>query len=322
LIAGYLFRQRKSEMAANSGSRFTQPLIRIAVTFVITLPAIALFLDRYYYGESLVILTIYLIALIGYFAYEFITTKKIPNIIKMIPGLIIVAVLNIAFILIISISRNIILREINVDNVSSVTIVELNRWSDTYEVLNARGLEISDEQIAKYLAEALNSNIEELRNENTRWLSGTEMRVEFNMSRGHNITRIVTISDTSDLAEQLIEYEAYREIFLTLPEVPNSIWFWSDVHELEGEIDDLSEAQAREIYNMLLEEVQTVDFAAWYNLIGELYCCITEERLKIYAWIQIEGRVDGTIEGQTFWSRYPITELTPRTLELLLYYVE
>jgi hypothetical protein len=46
-VAGYLFKKRHSELAENPGSKFTQPIIRIAVTFMMTIPAMLMIISTH-----------------------------------------------------------------------------------------------------------------------------------------------------------------------------------------------------------------------------------------------------------------------------------
>ena len=318
ILAGYLFKKRHSELATNPGTRFTQPIIRIAVTFIMTLPAIGMIVTNYLYGDDtfLGVLIFYLIALIGYFAYEFFTTKRIPKIVKMVPGLLIVVILNIGFIVGVRIGRSVILQEINVNNISSITIVNLNPddWGrNSYVGLNARGMEIHDAQIAQFLGETLNYNINNIRDEGENdywsWWEGTQIRIRFNIDGSRNLTRNVIVTDQSTLAELLIAYKPYRDLYLMIPEDFDSAHAW-------GERGDLTREETYRVLDVLREEIQEVDFASWYQLVGRMRIFIEDESsyLRNDEWITIY--VQGMSNGYYYYSNFPITELTPRTLEL------
>ena len=103
-IAAVLFNKRKSEMAgAPATNRLAQHIIRLIITLVICLIPLSDILSRcasdvdYYYGDFFddAIVIIYLFAIFMYFLYELLSTKKLKNLIKIIPGIIVVVILNV-----------------------------------------------------------------------------------------------------------------------------------------------------------------------------------------------------------------------------------
>ena len=342
VVAGVLFKRRQSEIAANPASRFTQSVIRIIVTFIITLPAIAMMVESFNdsANESISVIATYLVALVIYFGYEFVAARKLPKFIEMIPGIMVVVALNLFFILGLNLSQTIILREIIPTEVSSAIIIDtrVNHWSHkSYADLNLANVAILDEAINEFLSESLNENIRMLISSDSNgsdWWEHREVRVEFNMDSGRTMTRNVRIFEPEIFTELLIGDQVYRDTLLTLPDMPDDIFF-EIPHGMIGR--DLSEEQMRVVYDLLLEEVSEVDFETWHHLI-ELYFEETwhhdfyetshtvkelehSEKLddfEIYAWIEVSG----VKNGQHYTSVYPLTELTPRTLERFLSYLE
>jgi len=331
-LAGYFFVKRHSELATNPGTKVTQPLIRVAVTFLITLPAIGIIIDHRQHnhggdtGYFLVLIAIYAIALIAYFAYEFLTAKKLPKFIKMLPGIGVVILLNLAFIWGIALARHQILQTINPTDVSSITLVEVNTnsWSWSYSDINLRGLNVSDEQVTVLLADVLNENVRNSR----QWWQGRSVRVTFHMEGSRDITRTIRITDQrlSMLANLLSDYEPYRDIVLNLPEDPDFIElrnFLAFESDWESEWLDLSQDELQGLFQLIREEIQDVDFEAWYGLVGNLDfdpdMYYDPENLETHDRI-IYGQVSisGSVNNQRYTSRLPITELTPRTLERFL----
>ena len=315
VAAGYLFKKRHSELAGNPGSKWTQPIIRVAVTFTMTLPVIAGVTSNDLHGDDLFfIFLFYLIAIVGYFAYEFLTTKKLPKFLTMLPGLGVVAILNVIFIFGIIIGRGMILQEVNIDNISSITVVDLrvDQWSlSSYAGLNARGLEISDPEITQFLGETLNDNIRasrrRLRGEHLDWWSGTEIRVTFNIDGGRNITRRIRITEESRMGELLPTYEPYQALYLTIPEDFDNV----------GSGHGLTREEINHVLDVLRAELPGVDFPSWYRLVGRFACCNIQQAQQ-RGWITLSG----TINGYYYHMNIPMTEVTPRALELYLSFSE
>ena len=103
-IAAFLFHRRRSEAAGQSApSRLLQHIYRIVVTMVICIFIVCVMFSEMTTGmmrdEWFVFLVLYLVAALVYFAYELITTKKWRNLLTALPGLGIVALLNVGILL-------------------------------------------------------------------------------------------------------------------------------------------------------------------------------------------------------------------------------
>jgi len=323
VAAGILFKKRQSELAGNPSSKLIQHFIRIAVAFVITLPAILIIINddphanqfsSRILGFSQIqgVIVIYIIATFSYFVYEFITMKRITKLTKMIPGLLGVAVLNVIFIVGINVSRNVIMQEVDVASIRTVTIVDLNSsfWWTSYAELNMRGLEIADEEIIDFFGVTLNSNIERFSSRGRQgrndfqWWNHREVRVRLDIDGGRNITRSVWVRQFG-LNKLLIEYEPYQEIFMSLPENPDQLFMsmWAN-----RRTEALTQEQLRHIYDVLQEDVAEVNFEDWHEAVTK------ETRGPGY-------EID--VRGHNYRSEFPITEeLTPRAFELIEFYLE
>lgn len=102
VIAFIAFIKRPSEAAGQSApNRFLQATYRIAFVMLICSPAcflITLSFSDFYSGNIISIIAIYVFALIAWFVYELITTKKASNLLKTIPSLSILVLLNVIMI--------------------------------------------------------------------------------------------------------------------------------------------------------------------------------------------------------------------------------
>ncbi|MBQ5810572.1 MAG: hypothetical protein IIW23_03215, partial [Clostridia bacterium] len=104
----WLFARRKSESAGHSTtSRHMQSIIRIVVCLVACLFPIYLATDyinsaaynsETHFSDWFTVLVLYVVAIAAYFIYELIATRKVKNLVKAIPGLLIVAAINVVVI--------------------------------------------------------------------------------------------------------------------------------------------------------------------------------------------------------------------------------
>jgi hypothetical protein len=95
-------------------------------------------------------------------------------------------------------------------------------------------------------------------------------------------------------------YEPYQALHLAIPETFNTVSSW----------DNLTPEEIERVLDVLRDELQEVDFSAWYSLVSGF------SELTSYGTIYVNGRVNSHDYGSTF----PMTELTPRALELYRLY--
>ncbi len=96
-IALFLFNIRKSETAGNpAANALLQNIYRIVFTLLLCLLPINIIITEY--DDVRNIVSIYIVIAIAYFVYEILTTHKVKNLPKAIPGLTVVALLNVLII--------------------------------------------------------------------------------------------------------------------------------------------------------------------------------------------------------------------------------
>ncbi|MCL2563178.1 MAG: ABC transporter permease [Oscillospiraceae bacterium] len=325
-IAIVLFKRRRSETASNPAqSSILQNMIRIALAFVVCIPAmILLSVARYRSGDNLVLLiSIYALAVVAYFAYELISTKKLSNIKKALPGLGILAVLNVVFVVGAIFTGNAILnRDIPPAQVASVRIQTNtfhSNWGDehiSYQEIRAREVSIEDERLAAFLVETFEHHLGVVRGGGSffdhPWGNNVihQHTVFFEMQNGRTIRRNILFDEEADrtLSELLSTHPVYTEAFLSLPEDPAEIMAHTS----------LSPEAVVEIYAALREEVRGLELTEW-NAISrgwgwdmafpeDAYVPVT------YGSLNIRGFA-GT---QTYTGWLPVTSLTPRAAELFV----
>ena len=312
VLAGYFFKKRHSELASNPGSKWSQPIIRVALTFALTLPALTMILQ---YEDIRTVFIFYMIAFVGYFAYEVFTTRKIHSLKKMLPGLGIVILLNIVFGVGIGIASRYFMREIDVARITSAVVDLEANWGGNYVVLNMGQIEITDAQVARLLGEELNEFIDgDIRPGNSH-----RVAVMFTFDDGRQMNRVLHLTLYSEFVAWLMSYEPYRELHLRIPQNFHSAWSWPG---------DLTQAQIQSVLNVLAVELQEIDFKDWYLLVGTFSHrgWFWDDATSDWADFEMpveHGNIElsGMVGNQSYWSHFPITELTPRTLALYLSYV-
>jgi len=223
-VAAVLFKHRKSETATMSGSnRAVQHVIRIALTFAISLLGTYVFVEE---GMEVLGVAVYFIALIVFFAYEIITTRKWINLVKILPTLLIVAALNAGVWGFAHVCSNVIRNsEVDASSIHSVRILGLGN-SEYYFSSRADDIEIEDPQVKTIIADALNEDLRLLREEGyyAPYASGNvdyleTMTVVITSGAG-TIYRNVRIgaSDMQNIGDALASTEDFRKAILELPD--------------------------------------------------------------------------------------------------------
>jgi len=316
-VALLLFKRRRSETAGNPAqSGVLQNIIRIAVAFVVCVPPMAVILAGGLHWDVLLLVALYGVVAVAYFAYELITTRKLSNIVKALPGLGVLVLLNILFITGVGVAQNVILnRTIDAEQVQAVRILSFNDWSHhgsdlSYEEIHIREAVFSDPRAVELLLGSLAHETGIAQGDVETW-RGTTMRttVSFELYSGRRILRTFGVFDRDHfaLSEILSEQPAYVEVFTQLPENPDDIHLW---HGLSSEV-------TRELYDLFREEIQEINFVTWRMAMGGRLRMLAEEDFSFYA----EFFVRGFVGLEPFASVYPLTDLTPRTLDLFIYHV-
>jgi len=313
-----LFKRRKSEASQTPAlNNYIQATVRIALAFLVCIPAvwgITYLINReagFRYDDILSLITIYTIALIVYFAYELITTKKLKSIIKALPGLGILVLLNIIFITGITFTQNAILdRELEVNEVASVQVMLLHErhlsGSLPYGQHLAQNVKIQDDELTSILLLYLAREVAQARKGNTPFFQGNQRQITavFETTSRQTIRRNFPLPENAILTtlEILNQHEEYRAAALTLPENPSEIW--------SGRFNDLSEEALRDTYETLREEVRDLDLMIWQRIAWTFPNRFAD--IIHYGELHVTSTLG---RGHTYMGRYSITNFTPRTAD-------
>lgn len=322
-----LFKRRPSEAAGNPApSRKVQALHRITLTCAIAFPLTLLFVSEPPTDAESVFLYVvgYIVAIIAYFIYELLSTRTTRYMVKIIPGLLIVAVACIGATLISRGFYNLLLNDVpKAENVKEIYIEGLgDRYEledsyafatdNSYYYFNEKTGEIplTDESCIQITTDCLGKAVNQLKEDDGafRYQDERWAKVKFVCKNGHTVTRLVPIitgeADFSTLKTTLISLPAYKNTYVDLPEWKNN--FATDI-SCGTPIEMLSTDQRRELYLSLKKELKTVDADAWISQVsGETF---RPDFATLYVYIPKNGK--------NLYMSLPIGDLTPETYSLL-----
>jgi len=351
--AAILFKKRKSEMAASAApNKLMQNVYRVALSFVICLipcsMLVATFTRNYGLssnaGTFVGIAILYGFALIIYFAYELITTRKWFNLVKALPALGVLVLLNVLFVGGVLGANSVILNTtLSAGDISAITIGQQdtphgNSQVKTYERLVAEKIKITDTSLNELIATSLKDTQESVKigNSNTTFYDGyisndptIWQSVTIYKKNGGKTYRNIQfpLSKQPQLVEALAKNEDYKNAILTLPT--------KNISLSSNASTQLNDAQLNDVYATLREEVANMDFQTWYNLLNDTaykmsymgsYVAgpsIASSQLLNPATQDLGFSIDvtGSIGIENYLSTYPITTSTPKTLSKMLNYI-
>ena len=285
ILARFMFVRRKSEAAGQAApSRKMQTVFRLAVSMTICLIPIgiifSLITSEDVTGFSLFgVAILYLIAVLAYFVYELIATRKLRNLAAAVPGLGILAALNVVFIFgMFGIYRYTEGQQPAPDEISYVTlqarsdsaIVAYSYDSSEINYFDAylEEIRLDSPEIRKLVSERLSETIRYYTDGYEGGISGFfgSNNVEVQLVAIKNGSRtlyrniFVTEADRKLIMEEYKEKEAVRQLFGSLPENDRKTTTILSLGRL-------TDAAAGRVYDVLREEVSQMEFDEWYTLV-------------------------------------------------------
>lgn len=212
-LGGLAYNNRRSESATKSApSKRLQHIYRFAVTLpFVFLIAFSIITDGF---ESYQIILV-IIAILVYILYELITTKKIKNIVKTLPLMIIPVAVTLLMVGGINLTANSIDNyRFDSDEVDGFCFV--NSYSNTYENLMTDEVFVSGDRVGEILADALEFSINQ--NEYS-YKHATFERVLIKLDSGRVIARklYIPVDDYEDLVNIMNNSSEYRSAYLEIP---------------------------------------------------------------------------------------------------------
>lgn len=315
-IACVLFTIRKSETAGKPALSWKlQFAIRCAIGYTISIFGIFVYVqlskDTNSYGEpaAMYVIIAFLIAAVVVIIYELISSKKLHRVLKAIPSIIAAYVLAIisGFLLNAGIN-NMTAYRANADNIDYIKLeMRSNYYSsstrDYFENV-IKNLKITDKDTIRLITDVYNNNSENLDSlTNMSYYSRnsveyTTYEVYFKEGITGKYRKVfLKESDVLKLADLLTKVDEFCKEYKNLPDYDSANVSFSDYI--------LPEKQ-RDIYNMMLDEINNVSFADYYNLISSSR---QGSRISNTAYVNIAFTRNGTPYSATI----RITDLTPKT---------
>ena len=317
-LGGILFRSRKSEIAKlPAASENLQQIIRVAVTMVI-----ALFACSEYLTEQSSVGTIILIciALLLYFIYEIVSTKKLGSIKSSLPGLIVLAASCVIFIVGMQTVKKVVLsKEWDAVKIENVVFNEglASFWNEQkgYQDFVIGELELEHPKVKEKVVQILNRNQADIRNPDSSWDDNVYNLYRYipvsvkERDSGRRKYRKLWMSEEefSELQSMLFDTEDFTESIKRFPDKPQSLFLSISGAVLEG--DDLLE-----IYDIYREELEEINTA-------EMYLRAFNYRYNSENWRAQNTNVifsyNGFYKDKLYGNYFHIDTATPKTLEII-----
>lgn len=258
-----MYQRRCSESAGQPAcSGWLKAVFRVVPAFVLTLiPITMIYMDDITdSSEVFLIVVIYIVAVVVYFLYELFSTGKWKSAVQSLKGLWLLAVLNVAMLLILNgitlYAQNCIPRA---DEIVSVRLLETG---DEYYSSNLEETELTGEEICAFTSKVLEHTVKDL-DDNSYWNYADNCQaVAIQTTWGATLYRYLymTYAQKQELTAILAQSETYRNVYLTLPDLNewdmSSGYNWKDKGSQER------------IYQVLEQEIQEIGFTEWYQYIS------------------------------------------------------
>ncbi len=300
ILAAWLFVKRKSESAERSApSRFLQAVYRIIVTTAFCMiPCVIIFMivtDGYGFdsGDITGLIILYILALILYFVYELITTRKWKNLLRAMPGLAIVLVCNLAIIGGLHGIRAYHLSfKPTADEITGVSVVYgNNRYTTNYgsnyddyvysqlteivldspeaKEIVSKGLSDSAGTLKKYGSNQYWWRMNELYGIDRFSSSGEleEMTFRITTKSGSRVRQIrLTSENIEKINRLLVENEQYYDLWTNIPD-PATYDLYFAPADSYSTLDEISVKDQKEFVSLLQADVKALGYDKWYNLV-------------------------------------------------------
>lgn len=281
VLGAVLFGKRQSESAERAApSEWLRGIYRVILTMVICVPACLLMFismkDSSYSVGIITYIWLYVAALIVFFTYELITTKKWKSIKRALPSLVIVILLNVALLgsmeLCCGVEKNF---SPSADSIQYISIIPADNdtphYFSEYAQSMTSNVHITDSNARIAVSEALSNGEERLKElDRTSYYSFSQSysKITVKIKAGFSTKyRELYFSDAEreTLYSALAKNDDFKNCYMNLPEAEkNSIYT-----ELSSDSSDRDRLE--EIYGIMRDEVATLSFDEWYEYLRQNY---------------------------------------------------
>ena len=331
-LGGFLYGRRHSEMAGNPapGTR-TQTLFRVLFSLI---PALLMCMFFVVEGEVEFSITLILLVatLLVYCLYELITTKRVRNVLRALPGLGFVAagcaVMLIAFFG----WRTFVLNEtIEASDIRSVSLENNGFGILTHPEIMGEEIKLSDSTILSVTAEAY-AQTQQLAGEEI-WKSGLERHnMIIRLKSGRTLHRVVYMTETQckTIVERCLQTQEYRERLSTLPDWAlhsGSVHMTCHLSNQDSQLIVFNADRETQRYDEPVETFLSIFRSEFATLDEEARIRVTEEMLlagnrvpekSAGFYITVSGIYDKELVYDRVYSRYRLTDDLPRTRDAYL----
>ncbi len=260
VLAGVLYKFRHSEMAGNPApGKRTQTVFRVLFTLPAALLLAGLIISDANEDTSLYVI-IFVGALLCYFLYELITTKRARNMGTAIPGLGYVLGACVVFSLVFFGARAFILNEdIDAEDIASVEIERNGLPSGIYQYVSGKTLRTNDPAILAMIADRYvdSQNFDDWNH------YGAGRQVVLRLKNGRKLYRQVGFrsEDFQVMIDSFAEAEGFTELLYRLPavkEVNNFSFYFTFGENGQGHSKVFNDGTESELMAILASEVATL----------------------------------------------------------------
>ncbi len=301
------YKKRKSESSNQAAvSKKVQTVIRLILGFTVSLVPITLIFnvltgyDRFESSDLPVFLytmcILYLIACLVMLLYELITTKKFRNVLKALPSIGILAIINVVVLLgalgVYKVATNYSPDAEDIDYI--ITEPKLENGNTLYYDTRATSLRITDEKVLEMIANCLKENIESAKKD--RWNSD-DNQVIVGIHSGlttHYRSLQMDMEDYKILTQSYSNSDGYMEAYQSLPSLTGDKLFLYNL--------SLSNREFLELYNIAKDEVASLKFNDWY-------LALKGQRNDVLDTIEFYA----TVNNESLPGIVPISGILPKT---------
>ena len=314
-----LFAKRRSEAAQNpAANKYLQAALRIAAA---TVPCTfgCMILYRNIFGSSyfsvLLIFGFFVCGIAVYFLYEIISTKKVRNLLKIFPGILILAAVNVIIIFgMYSMQKSQLAFVPEADEIESVSVT-VSYSTSSYFSAKRSEFELTDERAREIVSEGLKTAIDYDGADTS--LSSAELKELTVVIRTKNAEKYRNICLKQEEYEELVSRfdtsDDMKELYTQLPDPGRITSIYLNF------ADNLSEAQLKEIYECAADEFAEMEFADAYNVLTN-YCYTDEDG---YTANELDVLAAQITDGTDIYNVYVpiIPAAMPETCALFIEYV-
>lgn len=268
------FAKRKSENATMASvNRGLQCFLRIIPAVLISFVSISTLFNVHTSGHGIsrsdlfIVIMAYLAAVVVYFLYEIITTRRVANLLKAIPGLGIVIVINLVLYFGLNFSYDYHIAQLPEKQELEYVVVhgpeDSLLWKDTMDV------KLYSEEARAVTSDSLKDTVNLwMYNKNgidgfyNQYYTGNCMIVEYHYTSGKSILRKVIVNETryGQLKKALVDESGFAQSF------GRSVF---DMENMEYSVGDLSSDASKEVYDIFLAEIKNKGTAKLFEIINE-----------------------------------------------------